>query len=128
MNKVETFLLRLRGTRWFGVQRLEALERTLRQVIDVESNFNFRPYSHIHARVIPNLMFLARSAVTQLRPRSSVSIAMKNLLAVPIPTGLLSSQRRGTTCIQPTSIREAVRTRPGAGDRNWESLRGAPRC
>lgn len=64
VNKVEMSLLRVRGTRWFGVQRLEALERSLCQVIDVEVNFNFRPYSHTPAGVLPNLMFLAQSVGT----------------------------------------------------------------
>lgn len=68
-------------------------------MIDIESNFNFRPYSRTPAGVLPNLMFPTRSAMTQLRPRSSVLVALKNLLAVLMPTSLLSRSEDGSDLV-----------------------------
>lgn len=81
------------------MQRESSLERSLRQVIDVESNFNFRAYSCTPAGVLPDLMFPARSVVTQLRPRPSVSVALKNLFAVLMPTSLLSRSEEGSDLV-----------------------------
>lgn len=81
------------------MQRESSLERSLRQVIDIESNFSFRPYSRTPVGVLPNLMFPAWSAVTQLRSRSSVPVALKKLLAVLMPTSLLSRSEEGSDLV-----------------------------
>lgn len=57
VNKVQTNLLKVQGTRCFGVRRLEESRRSLLEVIHVEANFNFQPYSHTLVGVLPNLMF-----------------------------------------------------------------------
>lgn len=64
-------------------------------MIDVETNFNFCPYSHTPVGVLPNLMLPARSALTQLSPRSFVYVELKNLLSVLMPTSLLSRSEDG---------------------------------
>lgn len=86
--KVDASLLRVRGTRWFGVKRPDQSGVPLREVIDEEDQFTFRTYSSAPAGVLPNLIYPARSGLTQLRPMSSVSLALKNLLAVVLPTSL----------------------------------------
>lgn len=105
VNKMQTSLLKCRGRRWFGASWSETPRRTLRQVIDDEANFNFRPYSHTPIEVLPNLMFARRSESIPLRPRSSISVALKNLVAVLVPT-CLRSWRAGTSwwLITPTGL------------------------
>lgn len=51
------------------------------------------------AGVLPNLIYLARSGLTQLRPRSSVSLALKNLLVVLLPTLLPSRSEEGDVLV-----------------------------
>lgn len=81
------------------MQRVSSLERSLRQVIDIESNFNFSPYSRTPVGVLPDLMSPLRSAVTQLRPMSSDSVALKNMLVVLMPTSLLSRSEEGSDLV-----------------------------
>lgn len=59
--KVDASLLRVRGTRWFGVKRPDQSGVPLREVVDEEDQFTFRPYSSTPVGVLPNLIYPARS-------------------------------------------------------------------
>lgn len=99
--KMQTSRLVGRSRRWFGTVWPEVPRRTLREVVDEEASFVFRPYSHTPAGVLPNLMYASRrSLLTPLQPRSSVSVALRILVAVLAPTSLPSRSENGDVLVQ----------------------------
>lgn len=87
--------------RWFGTSWPEMPRRTLREIIEEEASFIFCPYSYTPAGILPTLMYASRRSIqTPLQPRTQVSVALKNLVAVLALTSLPSRSENGDVLVQ----------------------------
>lgn len=90
VENVQTSLLKCRERRRFEADWLEAPRKTLRQVIDDKSSFNYRSYSFTPRGVLSNLLFARRSGPIAFQSRLAISVGLKKLVAVLAPTSLPS--------------------------------------